>query len=68
MRGKTIWILIIFKEYYFNLSPSTIYIILMFGAASERRRRKSKIYNLVSVIYMGGPNFDLSSNLIYADV
>jgi hypothetical protein len=30
----------------------------MFGAASGgRRRRKSKIYNLVSVIYMGGHNF-----------
>jgi hypothetical protein len=43
----------------------------MFGAASwgrRRRRRKSEIYNLVSVIYMGGPNFDLLSNLIYTDV
>ncbi len=27
-----------------------------------------KIYNLVSVIYMDGPNFDLSSNLICMDV
>jgi hypothetical protein len=42
----------------------------MFGAAKGvgGREEEIKIYNLVSVIYMDGPNFDLSSNLIWTDV